>query len=79
MPHLVYFSTNGVENPVKAVLPFLHANASVDVGHRASIVLYGDAVQLMRRDISESLVAVGWPPFRQMLEKTISHQVPIFV
>ena len=62
MATLLYFSTNGSENPTKAVLPFLGANGAVDAGHEAQIVLFGGAVVIMKDVVPESIVPVGWPP-----------------
>ena len=79
MATLLYFSTNGSENPTKAVLPFLGANGAVDAGHEAQVVLFGDAVVIMKDAVAESVVPVGWPPLKDIMATTISHGVPVYV
>ena len=79
MAKLLYFSTNGSENPTKAVIPFLGANGAVDAGHEAQIVLFGDAVVVMKEEVAESIVPVGWPPLKELLATTIKNGVPIYV
>ncbi len=79
MATLLYYSTNGSENPTKAVLPFLGANGAIDAGLEAQIILFGDAVGVMHDHVANSVVPVGWPPLRELLETTIKNQVPIYV
>ena len=79
MATLLYFSTNGSENPTKAVLPFLGANGAVDAGHQAQIVLFGDAVVVMKESVANSVVPVGWPPLKDLMATTIKNGVPIHV
>ena len=79
MATLLYFSTNGSENPTKAVLPFLGANGAVDAGHEAQIVLFGDAVVTMKDVVAEIIVPVGWPPLKDIMATTIGHGIPVYV
>ncbi len=79
MATLLYFSTNGSENPTKAVLPFLGANGAVEAGHEAQIVLFGDAVVIMKDVVADSVVPVGWPPLKELMATTIKNRVPIYV
>ncbi|MFQ5861311.1 MAG: hypothetical protein ACE5IG_07175 [Dehalococcoidia bacterium] len=79
MATLLYFSTNGSENPTKAVLPFLAANGAVEAGHQAQVVLFGDAVVVMKDVVANSVVPVGWPPLKELMATTIQNQVPIYV
>jgi predicted peroxiredoxin len=76
---LVYFSTNGSENPTKAVIPFLSANGAVDAGHEAQIILFGDAVVVMKDSVADAVVPVGWPPLKDLLATTLKNNVPIYV
>ncbi len=79
MAKLLYFSTNGSESPTKAVLPFLGANGAVEAGHEAQIVLFGDAVVVMKDAVANSIVPVGWPPLKDMMATTIKNKTPIYV
>ena len=79
MAKLLYFSTNGSENPTKAALPFLGANGAIDAGHQAEIILFGDAVVVMKDEVADSVVPVGWPPLKDLIATSISHAIPIYV
>lgn len=79
MGTIMCFSTNGSENPTKAVLPFLNANGAVEAGHEPTITLFGDAVVLMKEAVADSVVGVGWPPLKDLMATTIANKTPIFV
>ena len=79
MGTIMNFSTNGSENPTKAVLPFLNANGAVEAGHEPAITLFGDAVVLMKDSVANSVVPVGWPPLKDILAITIANNTPIYV
>ena len=79
MGTLMNFSTNGSENPTKAVLPFLTANGAVEAGHEPAITLFGDAVVLMKDAVANAVVPVGWPPLKDILAITIANKTPIYV
>ena len=79
MGTIMNFSTNGSENPTKAVLPFLSANGAVEAGHQPAITLFGDAVVLMKDSVTNSVVPVGWPPLKDLLATTIANNTPIYV
>ena len=79
MATLLYASSNGSENPTKAVLPFLSANGAVEAGHRAQIVLMGDAVVVMKDSVANATVPVGWPPFKDVMATTVANGTKIYV
>jgi hypothetical protein len=54
-------------------------NGSLDVGHSASIMLAGDATELLNADIREQLEGVGLPPMRDLFAKVRQHEVPVYV
>jgi predicted peroxiredoxin len=57
--------TNGPENPTRAALAFLVARTAIDEGHRVTLFLAGDAVQLLRDPVLDSLVGVGTGRLRE--------------
>jgi predicted peroxiredoxin len=57
--------TQGPENPTRAALAFLVARTAVDEGHRVSLFLAGDAVQLLRDPVLDSLTGVGTGRLRE--------------
>jgi predicted peroxiredoxin len=79
MVKILYFGTNGSENPTKSVFPFIGANGAVEAGHQAEIHLFGDAVVLIRDVVANSVVPMGWPPLKEILAKTVSNKVPIYI
>ncbi len=79
MASILYFGSNGSENPTKSAFPFILANGAVDAGHQAEISLFGDAVVLMKDAVANSVVPVGWPPLKEILATTISNKTPIYV
>ena len=79
MAKIFYLGSSGSENPTKSVFPFLLANGAVEAGHQAEISLFGDAVVLMKDEVANSVVPVGWPPFKEILATTIKHEIPIYV
>ena len=79
MGTIMCFSTNGSENPTKAVLPFLSANGAVEAGHDPAITLFGDAVVLMKDAVANAVIPVGWPPLKDLIATTIANKTPIYV
>jgi predicted peroxiredoxin len=57
--------TNGPEHPTTAALAFLVARAAQDAGHEVSLFLAGDAVQLLREPVLDSLVGLGTGSLRE--------------
>ncbi len=79
MARILYFGSNGSENPTKSVFPFILANGAVEAGHEAEISLFGDAVVLMKDVVANSVVPVGWPPLKDILATTVKNKIPIYV
>lgn len=70
----------GVGDATRASIPLhLAANGSVEVGQETSIILGGDAAELLLGDNVETLEGVGVPPARELLAKLRDHAVPVFV
>jgi len=57
--------TNGPEHPTRATLAFLVARAAQEAGHDVSLFLAGDAVQLLREPVLDSLVGLGTGSLRE--------------
>ncbi|MDP9349520.1 MAG: DsrE family protein [Gemmatimonadota bacterium] len=51
--------THGPEHPTRAALAFAVAKAALDEGHSVSLFLAGDAGQLIRKGVIESLAGLG--------------------
>lgn len=65
MGKLLVHITCGPEAPTRAALGFLAARAAQDEGHDVSIFLAGDAVQLIRDAVLDSLTGLGTGSLRE--------------
>jgi predicted peroxiredoxin len=67
----------GSDESTKAAFAFLHANAFAEAGHDVQIFLLGEAVNLMKNELMNSVTPVGWPPLSEVIPKTIAHTIPL--
>jgi predicted peroxiredoxin len=77
---ITYFVSAGTADATRASIPLhLAANGSVEVGQETSIILGGDATELLLADSAEKLEGVGVPPARDLLAKLRDHAVPVYI
>ena len=77
---VLYLTTSGAGDPTKASLPLhMAANGSVEAGQECTVVLVGDATELVSRDQAEQVEGVGVPPARELFQKLIDNQVPVYI
>ena len=77
---ITYFASAGTADPTRASIPLhLAANGSVEVGQETTIILGGDAADLLIAENAQRLEGVGVPPARELLAKLRDHEVPVFV
>jgi predicted peroxiredoxin len=57
--------THGPEHPTRAALAFLVAKTAIDEGHRVTLFLAGDAVQLLRDPVLDGLTGLGTGRLRE--------------
>lgn len=77
---MLVWATTGGSDPTKASIPLhLVANGCVEVGHDSSLILAGDAAELVIGDNADRIEGVGIPPARELMAKLVEHQVPIYV
>lgn len=69
MAKLLIHITHGPEHPTRAALGFLVGSAAIEAGHEVSLFLAGDAVQLLREPVLDSLVGLGTGSLRESHEK----------
>ena len=69
----------GSDESTKAAFAFLHANAFAEAGHDVQIFLLGEAVNLMKNEVMNSVTPVGWPPLSEIMPKTIGQKIPLNV
>lgn len=68
----------GSDDPTKAAFPFLHGTALAEAGHDVQIFLLGEAVNLMRDSVLNSVTPVGWPPLKEIMPKVLSNNIQIY-
>jgi predicted peroxiredoxin len=77
---LLYKVTKGADDATLASVPLhIAANGSLEVGQEVSVVLAGDATELVIGNNVQSIEGVGVPPMRELLDKLKEHQVPVYV
>ncbi len=77
---ILYLSTAGALDPTRASIPLhIAANGSVGEGQKCAVVLVGDATELVSRENAEKIEGVGIPPTKELLQKLIDNQVPVYV
>jgi predicted peroxiredoxin len=77
---ILYLATTGAADPTRASLPLhIAANGSVEAGQECAVVLAGDAVELVSRETAEGVEGVGVPPARELIQKLLDNQVPIYI
>jgi predicted peroxiredoxin len=77
---LLYIVTKGTDDPTLASVPLhIAANGSVEVGQEVTVVLAGDATDLVIGDNAQRTEGVGVPPVRELVGKLKEHRVPVYV
>lgn len=65
---LLLHITAGPNDPTRAALGFNVAKAAIDEGHRVTIFLAGDGVQLIRDGVLASLVGLGTGTLKELYD-----------
>jgi predicted peroxiredoxin len=77
---LLYIVTKGTDDATLASVPLhIAANGSLEVGQEVSVVLAGDATELVIGDNAQRTEGLGVPPMRELLSKLEEHRVPVYV
>ena len=69
---------SGPENPTKAALAFLVAKTATEEGHDVSMFLAGDATQLLRDSVLDSLVGLGTGSLRESYDAVAAGGVAVY-
>ena len=78
--NMLLWSTSGASDPTKASIPLhIAVNGCLDAGQEPSIILAGDAADLVIGDTAETMEGVGIPPVRELLAKVREHSIPVYV
>ncbi|RKX27513.1 MAG: multidrug transporter [Candidatus Zixiibacteriota bacterium] len=68
---IVIIATHGGEDPERASLPFVLANASLAMDTHAVVILQGTAVTLAKKGCYEHVFAAGLPPLKDLVDSFI--------
>ncbi|MDX6514262.1 MAG: uncharacterized protein QOE36_3766 [Gaiellaceae bacterium] len=79
MAKILIHITHGPEHPTRSALGFLVGRAAVDAGHSVSFFLAGDAVQLLREPVLDSLVGLGTGSLRESYDALVSGGAHFYV
>ena len=79
MATILYSSTFGSDDPTRASLPFVAALGAIEAGHQPQIALHAEATFLMKDSIAEQIHGVGWPAFKELLDKAIAQGIPLHI
>jgi predicted peroxiredoxin len=77
---LLYIASKGMNDPTLASVPLhIAANGSLEVGQDVSVVLAGEATDLVIGENAQRMEGLGVPPARELLSKLKEHEVPVYV
>ena len=77
---ILYLAVTGASDPTRASIPLhIAANGSVEAGQECAVVLAGDATELVSRATAERVEGVGVPPAKELFQKLLDNQVPVYV
>jgi predicted peroxiredoxin len=65
---IVIVATNGGEDPERASLPFVVANAALAMDTQAVVILQGTAVTVAKKGCYEHVFAAGLPPLKELVD-----------
>ena len=78
MATILVHVTTGPENPTKAALAFLVAKTATEQGHEVSMFLAGDATQLLRENVLDSLIGLGTGSLRESYDAVVASGAAIY-
>lgn len=65
---IMYFCTHAGDDPEKAAMPFVMANAALAMDIEATVVLQGNGVYLARKGYSDNMLpSGGFPPVKKLV------------
>jgi predicted peroxiredoxin len=80
MPGLLIVTATGPTDPTRASVPFhIAVNGARPAGIEVALALAGDAAELIKPDVIANVVGLGVPPLRDLLDKCLDQEVPVYV
>jgi predicted peroxiredoxin len=68
---LVVFATHGSDDPERATLPFVVANAALAMDAKVAVVLQADGVTLATKGMYEKVSAPGFEPLKKLVDSLV--------
>ncbi|HUL80393.1 MAG TPA: DsrE family protein [Vicinamibacteria bacterium] len=65
---MVIIATHGAEDPERATLPFVVANAAQVMDVKVTVILQGYSVTLAMKGADEHVFAAGLPPLKELVD-----------
>jgi predicted peroxiredoxin len=75
---LIITTTGESDDATLATVPFFLATGA-GPGDEASVLLVGDAVNLLKPDVIANIRGVGIPPLRDVMDKCLAQNIPFHV
>lgn len=80
MAKLLIVATGGAQDPTRASLPFhIAVNGAVPAGQECGVALAGDATELLKREVAQSVRGVGVPPLADLLAGCAQKEIRFYV
>ena len=79
MAKILVHVTHGPENPTRAALAFLVAKAATEEGHQVTMFLAGEAAQLLRDAVLETLSGLGTGRLREHFDALVAANTRFYV
>jgi predicted peroxiredoxin len=77
---ILYLVTAGSSDATRASIPLhIAVNGSLAEGQDCAVALIGDGTELVAREQAERLEGVGLPPLRELQQKLLDNEVPVYV
>jgi predicted peroxiredoxin len=80
MAGLLIVAAAGPQDPTRASVPFhIAVNGARPAGTEVAIALAGDAADLVKPEVIDSVVGVGLPRLRELVDKCAAQNVRVYV
>lgn len=79
MGNILVHATHGPENPTRAALAFLVAKTAAEEGHKVTMFLAGEAAQLLRDAVLDSLSGLGTGRLRDHFDALVAANTRFYV
>ena len=76
---IVIIGTHGGEDPERASMPFVVANAALAMDVQVNVILQGYSVTLAQKGVSEHIFAGGFPPLKELMDNFFARGGKILV